>query len=161
MHDVSYPLFRAHVRLRLELWDPARGPGWQIPSTHSFWSIGISISGGPAVAATDYRGGLNKLSAATVALVVARARNEINIKNVVTNIKRYVLRLSALLMFHNRVTDFCVWQGHDACCDALHLDQAVLPVSLVVHPVTGAQRVITQGMITALSNTITKTDDVR
>ena len=109
MHDVTYLLFRAHVRLRLELWDPARGPGWQIPSTHSFWNTGISTSGGPAVAATDYRGGLNKLSAATVALVVARARNEINIKKLVTNIKRYVLRLSALLMFHNRVPDFCVW----------------------------------------------------
>ena len=80
MHDVSYPLFRAHVRLRLELWDPARGPGWQIPSTHSFWSIGIRTSGGPAVAATDYRGGLNHLSAATVALAVARARNAINNK---------------------------------------------------------------------------------
>ena len=36
------------------------------------------------------------------------------------------------------------------------LEQAVLPVSLVVHPVTGAQRVITQGSIKALIDRITK-----
>ena len=41
-------------------------------------------------------------------------------------------------------------------CDALHLDQAVLPVSRVVRILTGAQRVITQGKITALIYSITK-----
>ena len=50
----------------------------------------------------------------------------------------------------------CASQGHDAFCDALHLDQAVLPVAVVVHPVTGAQRVITQGKIQALTDSITK-----
>ena len=53
-------------------------------------------------------------------------------------------------MFHNRVAYLCVRQGHDAFCDALHLDQAAFPVPLVVHRDTGAQRVITQGKITAL-----------
>ena len=80
-HDVTNFLFHAHVRLLLELWDPARGQGWQIPSTHSFWSTGIGTSAAPAVAATDYRGGLNKLSAATAALSVARERRaKINTK---------------------------------------------------------------------------------
>ena len=50
----------------------------------------------------------------------------------------------------------CAWQGHDAFCDALHIDQAVLPVAVVVHPVTGAQRVITQGEIKARIDSITK-----
>ena len=71
------------------------------------------------------------------------------------------LHLYVFLMFHNRVAYLCVRQDHDAFCDALHNDQTVLPVSRVVHPVTGAQRLITQGMITALSITSTKTDDVR
>ena len=71
------------------------------------------------------------------------------------------LHLYVFLMFHNRVAYLCVQQGHDAFCDALHLDQAVFPVSRVVHPVTGAQRVIMQGMITALNNSITKQADVR
>ena len=52
-------------------------------------------------------------------------------------------------MFHNRVAYLWVQQGHDAFCDALHLDQAVFPVSRVLHRDTGAQRVITQGKITA------------
>ena len=59
-------------------------------------------------------------------------------------------------MFHNRVADLRVWQGHDAFCDAPHLDQAVLPVSVVVHPLTGAQRVITQEKIKAFVDNITK-----
>ena len=63
-------------------------------------------------------------------------------------------------MYQHHVAHLCVWQGHDAFCDALHLDQAVLPVSMVVHPVTGAQRVMTQGKITALRNTVTKQVDV-
>ena len=71
------------------------------------------------------------------------------------------LHLYVFLMFHNRVAYLCVQQGHDAFCDALHIDQAVLPVSRVVHPVTGAQRVIMQGMVTALSNRVTKQADVR
>ena len=74
MHDVTYPLFNAHVRLRIELWYPVRGPGWQIPSTHSFWSTGIGTSAAPAVAATDYKGGRNQLSAATVVRDAARER---------------------------------------------------------------------------------------
>ena len=64
-------------------------------------------------------------------------------------------------MFHNRVDYLWVQQGHDAFRDALHIDQAVLPVSRVVHPVAGARRVIMQGMITALSNRVTKQSDVR
>ena len=59
------------------------------------------------------------------------------------------LHLYVLLMFHNRVAYLWVQQGHDAFCDALHLDQAVIPVSRVLHRDTGAQRVITQGKITA------------
>ena len=74
MHDVTYPLFRAHVRLRLELWDPARGPGWQIPSTHSFWSTGIGTSAAPAAAATDYRDGPSQRFAAIAALAAGRER---------------------------------------------------------------------------------------
>ena len=74
MHDVTYPLFNAHVRLRLELWYPVRGPGWQIPSTHSFWSTGIGTSAAPAVAAYDYRGGRNQLSAATAVRDAERER---------------------------------------------------------------------------------------
>ena len=52
-------------------------------------------------------------------------------------------------MLHVRVCYVCVWQDHDPFCEALHLDQALLPVSRVVHPDTGANRVIIQGKITA------------
>ena len=41
---------------------------------HSFWSTGIGASAAPAVAATDYRGGLNQLSAAIAALGAGRER---------------------------------------------------------------------------------------
>ena len=51
----------------------------------------------------------------------------------------------------------CVWQDHDPFCEAIHLNGVVLPVSLVVNPVTGAQRMITQGKITApISNSSNK-----
>ena len=41
---------------------------------HSFWSTGIGTSAAPAVAVTEYRGGRNLLSAATVARGAGRER---------------------------------------------------------------------------------------
>ena len=69
-----YPLFHAHTRLRLELWDPIRGKGWRIPSTHSFWSTGIGTSAAPAAVAADYRDGPNQRFAAIAALGAATGR---------------------------------------------------------------------------------------
>ena len=124
------------------------------------WSTGTGTSGGPALAVYECKADRSRHFVGTVALGAARARNAIK-QQLPSSNEWYSFHLSVLLMLHNRVADFCVWQGHDAFCDALHLDQAVLPVSLVVHPVTGAQRVITQGMVTAFCITITKPADVR
>ena len=78
-----------------------------------------------------------------------REGEERNQKQRTSTINLHFLHFYLVLMYQHHVAHLCVWQGHDAFCDALHLDQAALPVSLVVHPVTGAQRVITQGKITA------------
>ena len=52
------------------------------------------------------------------------------------------------LVIEDRPVAMCVSEEHDPFCDALHLDKAALPVASVVHPVTGAERVIHPGKIT-------------